>query len=153
MTLLLVLMTWISKFLYFCSTVLVLAPLLTHFLSRDGQPLSIDHDRVQELTSISSRARGLRERLISQVDTGRSSRAVSISHELVFLNLLRIIQISTTKASWFPANPKFYIFLVILQLSLTWLVYRYAIFIYFHFSLLSKRLLLAYLSNGHKNSG
>jgi hypothetical protein len=104
-----------------------------HFLSRDGQPLSIDNDRVQELTTISSRARGLRERLISQVDTTIRS-SVSVSYEIVFLNSPRI-QISSTKVSWYLANPKVYIFLIILQLLFTWLVYRYAKFIYFHFSL------------------
>jgi len=78
-------------------------------LDKDGQQLSIDHDRVQELTTISSRARELRERLISQVDT--TSRSF----------------ISSTKVSWFPANPKVYIFLIILQLSFTWLVYRISI--------------------------
>ena len=117
------------------------------YFSRDDQPLSIDHDRVQQLTTISSRARGLRERLYSQVDSSRAF--VSISHELVFPNSHRIIQLSSTfdtKASWFPANPRVYIFLIILQLSLIWLMYRCATFIFVHFFLSSKHLLFLSIS-------
>lgn len=63
--------------------------MLIHFLSRDDETLSFDHDRVQQLTTISRQARGLRERLYSQADSSRSF--VSNPFELVYQILSRII--------------------------------------------------------------
>ncbi|KAF8813662.1 hypothetical protein BYT27DRAFT_6350490 [Phlegmacium glaucopus] len=88
----------------------------------DNQASSIDHDRVQQLTTISRQARGLRESLYSQADSSRSLLSSTL----------------TTKTSWLPVNRRAYIFLIILQVSFVWLMYRCAIFIFVHFSVLSK---------------